>query len=144
MTVGELVEHLRAQGVSVAAVGNQLQMKGHGGDLASALRVELAWRKEEALAVLGAASPSRSLPPRTHATVQHLDVGLDVGEVERVRLRFIENGTEPAGDDLLGAALVESHLTRWQRALDGVYGGNLTLYFRADGRLEAAPRGALT
>jgi hypothetical protein len=119
-------------------------MKGPCGGDASALRVELAWRKEEALAVLGPVSLSRSLPPRTHATVQHLDVGLDAGEIESVRLRFVENGTDPAADDLLGAALVEAHLGRWQRALDGVYRGKLTLYFRPDGRLEEAPRGALT
>ena len=77
MTVGELVQHLRAQGVSVTALGDRLQVVGPCDDTTVALRAELSWRRTEALELLGSrrSEVSRSpLPPQTRATVQHLPV----------------------------------------------------------------------
>ena len=141
MTPGELVQHLRAQGVSVTALGGQLQVVGPCDTHTAALRAELRWRRTEALELLGSRGSGGScspLPPKTHATVQHLPAASQE-DLSAARAQFARYGTQPAEDDLTAAALVERHLGYWQDVLDGVYRGDLTLCFVGENQPVVRP-----
>jgi hypothetical protein len=64
-------------------------------------------------------------------------------ETMAVRAEFARRGTLPAEDDVATAVLLERQLDSWQRVLDGLYQGSLTVCRDRAGQLWACARGLL-
>ena len=141
MNPPSLLEQLRVRGVTVRAVGGRIRVEGPPKALTTELRQELAARKDELLGLLPAGQPPAQGAPGPKPPEQW-NGRLSVDEeTAAVFARFAEYGTQPAWDDLLGAACLEKRRAWCDETLRAVYTGKMTLAMLPDGHLEVFPRG---
>lgn len=141
MNAHQLVEQLRRRGVTLRPVGDRLRVEGPLNLITSELREEVARSKAEILSLLReepeptecAPVPS---PPEQWRSGQRVDT-----EMVAAFERFVENGTQPAWDDLIGAAQLERQRAWCEETLHAVYRGQMTLWLQPSGQVMSSPRG---
>ena len=142
MTAAEILGELQAVGASVEVVNDQLRIEAPRGSISVPVRKALAVRKMEVLARVRAQSGGRS--PTQYAADPHPPQLITNYELGLARSRFAEHGTQPAWDDLYGAAELERQQAWCRDTLDAVYRGVMTLAFTRNGQPMAYPRGLVS
>ena len=139
MRADDLLQVLHAHGATIHLIGDRLRVEGPTGAITPQLRAAIREQRGEIIAFL-TDSGAAPLPPESGATPQHLALASE-REMAGVRSRFAQHGTQPAWDDLCGAARLERQRTWCTDTLDAVYRGTMTLAFTPVGNLIAHPRG---
>ena len=145
MNAQTLLDELRRRGAVVQIVGDRLRVEGPRGAVSNLHRRALAEHKREIQNLLDrtkSGQPAQGAPDPCPPELWRGGLKMDE-ETAEVFSRFAEHGTQPAWDDLIGAAQLERQVEWSQQTLDAVYRGCMTLSFDRDGRLSAHPRGAV-
>jgi len=144
MSMEQFLDDLRRQGATVQAVDGRVRVEGPARVVTQALRETVAQKKEEILAVLlDTPDAAHHTPDPTPPELWPGGLGINE-EAAVVFSRFADHGTQPAWDDLTGAACLERTREWCEKTLEAVYRGELTLFLTADGRVSPAPRGAIS
>ena len=141
MNATALLHQLEDLGLTVRAINGRVRVEGPPSALTAELREVVAKKKGELLGLLpmdkgstqGAPGP---IPQEKWSGRLAVD-----DETAAVFSRFAEYGTQPAWDDLLGAACLEKRRAWCAETLEAVYTGKMTLAMLPDGQLTAFPRG---
>ena len=138
MRAEEILQELSQRGVRLAADGERLCIDAPKGAVGEALFHELRQHKPEVLALLRRDGGLRPAPAAAEPSPARL--GLSNFDLGHARTEFARHSTQPAWDDLIGAARLERQQVWCQETLEAVYRGQLTLWLDATGRVIAFPR----
>src|SRR5262249_14736970 len=109
-----------------------------------ALLHQLRAQKPEVLALLRKRGKGEVLPAGVATAPIPPQLGLSNFDLGQARAEFDRHGTQPAWDDLIGAARLERKRAWCEETLDAVYRGQLTLWLHPSGRVVPSPRGSLS
>ena len=142
-TVG-LLDSLKTLGATVCLIDGRLRVEGPPGVITPGIRDALSERKTEIIRLLRAQGrdpkPAHGAPGPNPPEQWRGGLRIDE-ETADVFSRFAEHGTQPAWDDLIGAAHLERRRTWCEETLSAVYRGQMTLSILAGGHVAAFPRG---
>ena len=136
MTPGELLESVRAQCMSLEVVGGRLRVAGLVSVITPELCDQLQKREGDVLRLLQSGASAH--PPEEHATAQHLPIRAD--HADKVSAAFIAHGTVPDDDELAAAIHMEMEIETRRALLDGLYGGDVTIFYSSRHGLAVLPK----
>ena len=143
MRATQILSELSTIGAQIEAVDDRLCIDAPKGAISVRLRKELRSHKAEVLRLVKSGISVSGGPTRaiTDPGPPQLATNEEIGQA---RVRFAEYGTQPAWDDLLGAACLEKRRAWCADTLEAVYTGKMTLAMLPDGQLTVFPRGIVS
>ena len=140
MRATQILSELSTLGAQIEAVNDRLWIDAPKGAISARLRKELRSHKAEVLSLVraGPSVGGARLRAVTDPGPPQIATNEEIGQA---RVRFADYGTQPAWDDLLGAACLEKRRAWCAETLEAVYTGKMTFAMLPDGQLTAFPRG---